>query len=67
VNCGDEARIGRLVDTFDPRSGHRNVLLHKIGLTRWVRAPRRPGRQRGQPERRRPGGVNTTIMVGATG
>lgn len=38
TNCGDEARIGRLVDTFDPQNAG-NVIYGstKVALVRWVR------------------------------
>ena len=69
VNCGDEARIGRLVDTFDPREV--DIAMYcstKIGLTRWVRRTAPSWAAKGvNLNAVAPGGVNTTIMAGATG
>ncbi len=69
VNCGDEDRIGRLVDTFDPEEV--DIAMYcstKIGLTRWMRRTAPSWAANGVSLNAvAPGGVNTTIMVGATG
>lgn len=64
TNCGDEERIGRLVDSFDPKNA-RNVIYGstKIALVRWVRRNAPSWAASGvNLNALAPGAVATTIM-----
>ena len=68
-NCGDEARIGRLVDTFehleDGVMGNTMYQASKIALARWVRRVSATWAAHGVSINAvAPGGVDTTIMHG---
>jgi NAD(P)-dependent dehydrogenase (short-subunit alcohol dehydrogenase family) len=66
VNCGDEARIGALVDTFDPGEVDNAVYgSTKIALVRWIRRTAPAWAVQGVSLNGvAPGGVATTIMQG---
>jgi NAD(P)-dependent dehydrogenase (short-subunit alcohol dehydrogenase family) len=68
TNCGDEDRIGRLVDTFDPSVVDNAVYgSTKIALVRWIRRTAPSWAVRGVSLNAvAPGGVATTIMKGVT-
>jgi len=65
-NCGDEERIGRLVDTFDNSAGGNIIYAStKIALSRWVRRVSSSWASHGvNINAVAPGGVMTTIMHG---
>jgi NAD(P)-dependent dehydrogenase (short-subunit alcohol dehydrogenase family) len=66
VNCGDEARIGMLVDTFDPEEASKHVYCStKYALARWVRRIAPSWAVSGvNLNAVAPGGVATSIMDG---
>ena len=65
-NCGDEARIGRLVDTFDPVDAANSMYLaSKVALARWMRRISSTWAAHGvNMNAVAPGAVDTTIMQG---
>lgn len=65
-NCGDEERIGRLVDTFDPALVSNSIYgSTKVALVRWVRRIAPSWAVRGvNINAVAPGAVATTIMDG---
>jgi NAD(P)-dependent dehydrogenase (short-subunit alcohol dehydrogenase family) len=66
VNCGDEERIGRLVDGFEPAMAARSVYgSTKLALVRWVRRTAPSWAVSGVALNAvAPGAVATTIMQG---
>jgi NAD(P)-dependent dehydrogenase (short-subunit alcohol dehydrogenase family) len=66
TNCGDEERIGRLVDSFDPAKVENAIYVStKIALVRWVRRTAPSWAYKGvNLNALAPGGVATTIMDG---
>ena len=65
-NCGDEARIGRLVDTFNQQeAGNAIYLSTKVALAHWVRRVSSSWAAHGvNINAVAPGAVDTTIMHG---
>jgi len=63
-NCGEEERIGRLVDTFDPEmAGNAIYSSSKVALARWVRRTSASWAANGvNVNAVAPGAVDTTIM-----
>ena len=66
ADCGDEERIAKLVDTFDPEEVDNSIYCStKIGLTRWMRRTAPGWAKEGvRLNAVAPGAVNTTIMNG---
>jgi NAD(P)-dependent dehydrogenase (short-subunit alcohol dehydrogenase family) len=66
VNCGDEERLGRFVDTFDPLEVDNAIYgSTKIALVRWIRRVAPAWAASGVSINAvAPGGVATTIMQG---
>lgn len=64
TNCGDEARIGRLVDSFAPQNAGNSIYgSTKLALVRWIRRISPSWAIRGvNINALAPGAVNTTIM-----
>jgi len=65
-NCGDEERIGRLVDTFDPQeAGDLIYMSSKVALARWMRRTSSSWAARGvNLNAVAPGAADTNVMQG---